>query len=182
MQNRPARRVALTGMLFALALLFSYLESFLTPLLGLPPGVKIGLANTVVLYALLFLPRRYALLLVLLKAGFAFITRGAVAAALSAAGGLLSLVVMVLLLLPKKKVGLLVLSVAGALFHNMGQLVVVRVLFGHFSLYYAPVLVVSGVVMGCLTGLLLRALLPALQRAGLGVPGAESPAPPRGGA
>ena len=63
-------------MLFALAIALSYLESLVSPLLGLMPAIKLGLSNIVVMYALLFLRTRTALLLVVLKALFAFLTRG----------------------------------------------------------------------------------------------------------
>lgn len=166
MRQSPARRVALTGLLFALALVFSLLESWVTPMMGLPPGVKLGLANIVVLYALLFLPRWQALALVLLKALFSLLVRGAFAGLLSLAGGLLSFLVMLVLLWPRVKASVFLVSVAGAIAHNLGQLLVVRLWLGPFSLYYLPVLLISGLVMGALTALTLRALLPALRRAG----------------
>ena len=77
-------------MLFALAIALSYLESLVSPLLGLMPAIKLGLSNIVVMYALLFLRTRTALLLVVLKALFAFLTRGATAGFLSLCGGALS--------------------------------------------------------------------------------------------
>lgn len=167
MKNTKTRRVALTGMLFALALVLGFFESTFTPLLGLPPGVKIGLANVVVMFALLFLSRKDALLLVVLKAAFAFISRGGMAGLLSLAGGLLSLLVMVLLLLPKHKPSLLVLSVCSSLFHNLGQFVVFRLYMNSGVYAYLPVLFISGIIMGVLTALCLRALLPALKKTGI---------------
>lgn len=171
----PARRAALCGLLFALAVVLGYAESLLAPLLGLPPGVRLGLANTVVMFALYFLSAWPALLLVLLKAGFGLLTRGATAGLLSLAGGLLSFAVMALLLRLPRQPSVLIVSVAGALAHNAGQLLAVRLLFGPFSLYYAPVLIVAGVVAGCLTALVLKALLPALRKAGLAGPAAPPP-------
>ena len=56
-------------MLFALAIALSYLESLVSPLLGLMPAIKLGLSNIVVMYALLFLRTRTALLLVVLLLG-----------------------------------------------------------------------------------------------------------------
>ena len=166
MKRTNAYHVALTGMLFALALVLSVLESWITPLLGLAPGVKIGLANIVVMYALLCMNRRQALVLVVLKAGFALLTRGAVAALLSGCGGLGSLGGMCLLLLGKQRPTLFILSAAGAIAHNVGQLCMAAVLLGSgLALSYAPVLLVSGLVVGWLTGTLLRALLPSMQKA-----------------
>ena len=67
MRNTKARETAWTGMLFALAIALSYLESLVSPLLGLMPAIKLGLSNVVVMYALLFLRTRTALLLVVLN-------------------------------------------------------------------------------------------------------------------
>ena len=66
MRNKKAHEVALSGLLFALAIVLSMAESAITPLLGLAPGVKIGLANIVVMYAVFFMGARQALLLVVL--------------------------------------------------------------------------------------------------------------------
>ena len=79
MQNYKARQTALLGMLFALSMALSFLESMLTPFLGLMPAMKLGLSNIVVMYAVLFLNRRSALYLVLLKALFALLTSGVTA-------------------------------------------------------------------------------------------------------
>ena len=67
LQNYKARQTALLGMLFALSMALSFLESMLTPFFGLMPAMKLGLSNIVVMYAVLFLNRRSALYLVLLK-------------------------------------------------------------------------------------------------------------------
>ena len=165
MRGQKARGVALGGMLFALAILLSFVEGMVAPALGLPPGVKPGLANIVVMYALFFLGRGQALTLVLLKSFFAMLTRGPSAGALSLAGGLLSLCALLLLLLPREKPSYFVLSVAGAVSHNLGQLLMASLwLKTAFSLAYAPVLIVSGVGMGAVTAVSLRLLLPALGR------------------
>ena len=86
-QKGAARRVALLGVLFALAAVLSLFEGALAGAMGLPPGVKPGLANTVVMFALLFLGLPPAACLAVLKALLALLTRGAVAGALSLCGG-----------------------------------------------------------------------------------------------
>ena len=159
------RQTALLGLLFALALALGWLESLLPTPPGLPPGIKLGLANLVVMYVLLYLSRWQALLLVALKAAFALLTRGAMAGLLSGAGGLLSFLV-VAALLPRHSPSVLLLSVCGAVSHNMAQLAAVRLLFGPVGLYYAPVLLAAGVALGSLNAILLRALLPALEKLG----------------
>lgn len=163
-----ARRVALGGVLFALAMVLSFAESSIAPMLGLAPGMKPGLANVVVLYALLFLGGRAALALVLLKAGFGLLTRGAVAGLFSLCGGLLSLLVMFALLHGPLRPTALILSACGAIAHNLGQLLAAgAVLSSALALGYAPVLLLAGLAMGTVTSLVLKALLPALARLGL---------------
>lgn len=155
-------------MLFALAMVLSFLESTLTPLLGLPPGVKLGLANIVVMYAMLCLGSGDALVLVVLKSLFGLLTRGATAGLLSLCGGVLSWAVMLVLCLAGQKKEYFILSVSGAIAHNMGQLVGLKLFTASkYTWYYAPVLLVSGLAMGAVTALSLKAVLPALEKLGL---------------
>lgn len=174
MKHLSSKKVALMGILFALAIAFSFMESMVTPLLGLPPGVKLGLANVVVMFALFFMTWKQALLLVGLKAVFGLLTRGAVAGALSLSGGVVSLLLMVLLTLPVKKISITVISLLGAISHNMAQLFIIRLLFGQYVLFYAPILLASGVVMGILSAILLRVLIPAIEKTGMMPGGRDS--------
>ncbi len=161
------RQVALSGLLFALAMALSFIEGTLV-IPGLLPGMKLGLANIVVMYALLFMGIKQALILDLLKALFVFLVSGFTAGFLSLCGGMLSLLVMSILyyLLPVKPTWF-ILSVSGALAHNVGQLLGASVILSStLSLYYAPVMLILGLIMGSVNSLLLRALLPALKRLG----------------
>ena len=163
MPNRKARRVAGTGMLFALAIALSWLESCVTPLLGLMPALKLGLANIVVMYALLFLGTRSAAALVALKALFALLTRGVTAGALSGCGGALSLLVLWALLRAPFPVSGYLFCVCGALAHNLGQLAgAAAILSSAMALGYAPVLLVAGLAVGALNSLLAGAVYAAL--------------------
>lgn len=166
-QNGKAKQIALSGLLFALAMALSFLEGSVV-LPGLLPGMKLGLANIVVMYALFFMGPRQALILDVLKALFVFLVSGFTAGFLSLCGGLLSFLVMWLLyyVLPVRPTWF-ILSVCGALAHNIGQLIGAGVIISSsLSFYYAPVMLVLGLVMGALTSLTLRALLPALKRLG----------------
>ena len=170
-QNRRSyektRRIALSGLLFALAMALSFIEGTLT-IPGLLPGMKLGLANIVVMYALFFMGARQALYLDLLKALSVFLVSGFTAGFLSLCGGLLSLLVMWVLyyLLPVRPTWF-ILSVCGALAHNIGQLLGASVILSTaVSLYYAPIMLVLGLVMGALTSITLKALLPALGKMG----------------
>ena len=162
--------IALSGLLFALAMALSFIEGTLV-IPGLLPGMKLGLANIVVMYALFFMGPKQALVLDVLKAFFVFLVSGWTAGFLSLCGGLLSLLVMWLLYYhcPLRPTWF-ILSVCGALAHNIGQLLGASVILSTaVSLYYAPVMLVLGLVMGMLTSVTLRAILPALGRLGYNI-------------
>ncbi|MDR1263065.1 MAG: Gx transporter family protein [Oscillospiraceae bacterium] len=163
--GRLARRVALDGMLFALAVVMSVVDGMIpVPV----PGVRLGLSNIAVMYALFFVGRRDALTLAALKGLFAFVTRGVTAGAMSLSGGLLSVLVMTLLTVVfGKRVSYTMLSVAGALAHNAGQMIVVKFIYSSLTLSaFAPVLVISGIAAGVATAAILRAFLPVAKRFG----------------
>lgn len=163
MRNNKTRRVALSGLLFALAMALSFMESAITPLLGLMPGVKIGLANIVVMYALFFMGAPQAVVLAVLKALFVGLTRGPTAGFLSLCGGLVSVLVMWALYKLPARPTYFILSVCGALGHNVGQLIAASfILSSSLALTYAPVMIVLGLGMGIVTSKSLAALLPVL--------------------
>lgn len=157
------RHVTLLAMLFSVAIVLSVVESYI-PMPG-PPGVKLGLSNIVVLFMLLSVSKFDAVLLVLLKGLFAFITRGFTASVMSLFGGLFSILVMiVLLLLFKNRISLLILSISGALFHNIGQLLAASWLMGTLFISYLPVLLLAGLAAGFITSVILKITLPALKK------------------
>ena len=168
-RSRKVKRLALMGLLFALAMAFSFLESLLPALPMLPPGIRLGLSNIVTMYALFVLGPVSGYTIAVLKALFVLLTRGAVAAAMSAAGGIFSVTVMLLLsLLPGIKKQYLLLSVFGGAAHNIGQLVMARFIINNqYVWYYFPVLLAAGLLMGAITGMALRVVLPYLNRLNL---------------
>ncbi len=164
---KKTHEIALSGLLFALAMALSFIEGTLV-IPGLMPGMKLGLANIVVMYALFFMGAKQALVLDLLKALFVFLVSGWTAGFLSLCGGLLSLLVMWILYyhFPVRPTWF-ILSVCGALFHNVGQLLGASVILSStMSLYYAPIMLILGLVMGAVTSVTLRAILPALGKIG----------------
>jgi len=165
-RGSKTRKVAMLGMMYALAILLSIVEGWVMPLFGLPPGVKLGLSNIVVMYTLFFVGWKEAYLLSGLKALGVFITRGGIGASLSLAGGIASVTFMLLLLmLPKKwNLSYFIIAVCGAVMHNMGQIAMCAVLLSSaYAFYYFPVLLVSGIAMGTITGTTLKYIMPALK-------------------
>ena len=164
-RRSTAKRVAFLGLLFSLAMVFSLLEGMIPTAGWLPPGVKLGLANIVTLFALFYLSVRQAVCITLLKSLFVLLLRGGISGAVSLAGGMLSLVAMaVLLKAGRGKLHPLLVSIVGAVMHNVGQLCMVSVLLqSQFAWYYLPVLLLAGMGMGILTGLIFRVLSPYLE-------------------
>ena len=160
-----AGRVALAGLLGALALALSLVENLLPPLPGMPPNARLGLSNLATMYAAGALGLPWALCVTGIKAGFGFLTRGVTAGLMSLSGGLLSTFVM-WLLLKKTGLGLALVGVCGALGHNLAQLTVAWALTSGAVLFYVPFLGVYGLVTGVLTGTVLKLTLPALERVG----------------
>lgn len=150
------------GLMLAVIMALSFIEHLLPPLPLLPPNVKLGLSNIVTMYCVFFLGPREAFTLAVLKSSFVFLTRGPVAGLLSVTGGLLAIATIVLLLfLLKSKLSYLTASISGAVMHNVGQIVAVSIVMGtNMIFYYLPVLIVSGVIMGIVTGTMLKLLLP----------------------
>jgi len=158
--------LVLTSLIFATAIVLAVVENAMPPLPIAVPGVKFGLSNIAVMYALFFLGKKQAYTIAILKSAFVFITRGAIAALLSLAGGILSITVMILLIaLFREKITYLVISIFGAVFHNIGQFVVITIIYTGMNIWaYFPVLLISGLIAGIVTSTLLRFIIPAFHR------------------
>ena len=152
--HNPAEKVALYGILIALACIFSYVEA-LIPLPMPVPGMKLGLANLVNVVGLYTVGAAGTIAVGLIRivmVGFTFSNPGSMLYALS--GGVLSLAAMAL---AKKmdwfdKTGV---SILGGVCHNIGQLSMAAWITGTASVFsYLPVLLVAGVITGAVIGLL----------------------------
>ena len=162
--HRKLTRLAVTAMLAAVALAMSFFERTLTAGLPLPPGVKPGLGNIAVMFACAAVGLPAALLIVAVKAGFTLLAFGAAAGFLSLCGGLFStLVLFCLLKIKPGKMTYTGVSAVSAVAHNAGQLIGASLMAGSaLYLSWLPVLLVSGVVCGAVTGVILNVLMPAL--------------------
>ena len=148
------RKVALYGLLTALAFVLSYIEAQI-PVLFVVPGMKLGLTNLVILFSLYRMSSRDALLLNVVRMILVAATFGNLfSLAYSLAGGILSWLAMILLK-RSKKFSMVGVSVAGGVAHNVGQiLVAIFVLETGKLIYYLPVLLVSGLAAGVVVGIL----------------------------
>lgn len=161
----PGRRVALDGILVALAMIFSYMETFIPFNFGVP-GIKLGLANLVVLLGLTFLPAVDVLLISLVRIFLSSLLFGNVMSLwYSLAGGLLSFAAMYLLS-RKDDVSLIGMSMTGGVLHNVGQVITAAIVVRTLQLAgYLPVLLVAGLVTGAIIGTLAKLLMPRVQKA-----------------
>lgn len=151
------RRITIMAMCVALAMILSYVESMI-PSPGIP-GVKLGLANIVVVLALYKLGWKEAVGISLLRVFLVSLLFGHAASLMySASGAVLSLAGMILL---KKsdKLSCVAVSVLGGVLHNAGQILMAVVLMGHNVVYYLPVLILSGTVAGIGIGLVAAILV-----------------------
>lgn len=151
--ERKGARLASFGVFVALALIFSYIETLIPFQIGIP-GVKLGLANLVIVIALYRMPVGEVYLLSgvrVVLTGFLF--GNLMSILYSLAGGILSLTVMVGMK-RIRSVSILGVSIAGGVFHNIGQLLAAALMvetYGVFS--YLPVLLISGLLTGFVIGL-----------------------------
>ena len=159
-----AKKITTAALLAALALIFSYIEVLIPFNFGIP-GIKLGIANLVVIIALYYLGAHYALLINLIRifiGGLLF--SGLFGALYSLAGALLSMFVMILL----KKTDLFSVtgvSIAGGVAHNLGQILVAAFLISNLKIFiYFPVLIISGVVSGAVIGILAYLILKKLPK------------------
>ena len=155
-------KVAYFGVFTALALIFSYVETLIPINFGIP-GVKLGLANLIIVIALYKMRLREVYLLSIVRvllSGFIFGNYFSIIYSL--AGGLLSLTVMAVF---KRKDGFSIMgiSIAGGVFHNVGQLIVAMLVVEKFSVaYYVPVLLIAGMITGLLIGIVSNEMLKRL--------------------
>lgn len=155
-------KAAYLGVFTALALIFSYIET-LIPLHPGIPGAKLGLANLVVVVVLYKMGAREAFGVSaarIVLSGFLF--GNLVSILYSLAGGMLSFVVMVFVK-EKDIFSIYGVSMAGGVFHNMGQVVAAMAVLESYSVtYYIPALLVTGVFSGLLIGTVAAEMLKRL--------------------
>lgn len=147
------KKTAYLGVMLALALICSYVEVLIPFSIGIP-GIKLGLANIVIVFALYSLGTKEAYIISIARviiSGFMF--GNVMAIAYSFAGGMLSLTIMYLLK-KTKLLSVISVSIAGGIAHNIGQIVIAALIVSNYSvMYYVPVLMVAGFITGALIGI-----------------------------
>ena len=163
------KKLALAAVLTALALGLSTLENLFPVSLLVPlPGIKLGLANIVTVFALYRLGAPFALAILVARCLLGAMFAGNVSALLfSLMGGVLAMLVMILLS-RWRRLSVYGVSVGGAAAHNCGQVAAAVLTLGNTApLYYLPVLLGVSLFTGALTGLVTACLFRALAHTNL---------------
>ncbi len=163
MQKNRTKNIAFAGMFTAAMFIIGYMESLLPPLFSVP-GIKPGFANIPVMIAIYILGWKLAAAMSftrIILSGLTF--TGLFACIYSLSGAVLSILTMILLK-KTKKFSVTAVSMAGGVAHNLGQILVAWLVLGRAVLYYFPVLVISGLVAGALTGMVTGIILKAFSR------------------
>ncbi|MBP3588086.1 MAG: Gx transporter family protein [Clostridia bacterium] len=147
------KQLARGALLVAAAMALSYFERLIPLNLVVPlPGVKLGLANIVTMFALYALEKRQAFLILVLRCFLGSVFGGLSGLAMSMTGGVLAFWIMAL----AKKLPLFSIygvSILGAAAHNLGQVLAASVLMGSvYTFYYLPFLLLTALVTGAITG------------------------------
>lgn len=153
--TKSAYKLAVCGIMTALALVFGYIEHLVPFPIGIY-GIKLGLANLVVVVMLYKFKWYTALSINLLRIFLSFLLFGSATSLIySLCGGILSFLAMLLLSrLKKPSFSALGVSVCGGVAHNFGQLLAAALLLDELRLaFYLPVLVIAGAVTGTVIGL-----------------------------
>ena len=150
--------IAQCGLLTAVMLVLGFIENLIPVAAGVP-GIKLGLSNSVLLFALYMMDAPTAFVLMVLKVLLSGLLFGGVSAMMYAlAGGLLSMIGMILL--KKLKFNILTVSMTGAVLHNAGQVLLAMVILETSRLlYYMAILLFVGLACGAVTGIAARATI-----------------------
>lgn len=155
MESKKIKMLTVCGVITALSMIFSYIESVIMLALPIPvPGVKLGVANIAVIVLLYIYGWKEACIVNLIRITLTAILFGNINSFLfSMAGGILSVIVMVIF----KKIRIFSVigtSIAGGVAHNIGQIfAAVLIMESGAIAYYLPVLLISGIVTGIIIGI-----------------------------
>ena len=155
------RKIALLGILTAATIIIAVIESFI-PSIGIP-GVKLGLANIMILVILYELGIVDAIIVNLLRVVAVGLIRGTILSygfLMSLSGALLSLGIMILFYVLIKKFSIVGVSVIGSIFHILGQVLIAMIFLETvYVLYYLPIIAISAVITGVFVGVVARLII-----------------------
>lgn len=160
------KEVAYYGVFTALAAIASYIEAILPLSVGIP-GIKLGLANIIIVAMLYLVSAKAAICISIIRiliVGFLFGNFSVIIYSLC--GGILSFLVM-WAAKRTSKLSVMGVSVLGGIFHNMGQIIAAGFTVGFTAISgYIPVLIISGTITGLIIGLISKQIIQRLNITG----------------
>ncbi len=154
------------SMFLALSILLSIIESFFPILSGILPGMKLGIANIIIVIVMFLYGRKDAFLISILRVLLMGMLRSGVfsiAFFFSLTGSLFSIGIMALLY--KTKLSIIGVSIIGSIFHSVGQMITAILILKIPNLiYYLPFMVLFSLITGLLTGYLAKQSIQYIQR------------------
>ena len=158
------KQMTTNALLTAIALTIFMIEAQIPAPIPIP-GIKLGLANIITVFALFAYTPKDALLILSVRIFLGSIFSGQISSMLySAAGGLLCFAALLLIKKVLAENQIWVASIIGAVFHNIGQILVAMIVTGTPGIaVYLPILMVSGICAGLFTGLCTQTLYQKLK-------------------
>lgn len=154
------RRISNIAMLLSVSVVLGLIESFI-PFFNAIPGIKLGLANIVVVYTLYRYCFKDAVYISILRVFLIGILRTGLFSInffFSLSGAILSVVGMYLV--KNTKISVVGVSVVGAVLHSIGQIIIAIIFLNNINIiYYLPVLLISSIITGIIVGMCANKLL-----------------------
>lgn len=151
------KKIAKLSMLLSISVVLGLIESFIPIFSGIAPGIKLGLANIVIVFAIYYLSIKDAIYISLLRVILMGILRTglfSISFFFSMGGALLSLLFMYL---AKNitKMSVVGVSIVGAIGHSIGQILIAVIFLSNINIfYYLPVILISSVITGVIVGII----------------------------
>lgn len=154
MKNVNAKRVALSGIMLALALIVALLESMIPPIVPMLPYAKLGLTNVVLLACFLLVGVWEGYVVLVIKCVLSAVYAGNMAMLLWSLPSALVAYTAMVLLHRTKLFSVTGLSVTGGMLHNFTQILVATIVVGKSVFFYLPYMLLAGGVAGLVTGVI----------------------------
>ena len=157
--------ITVIAILTSLAVVISIIESYFTFLTDFIPGLKLGLANIVIIYALYKYNFKVAFLISIVRVFIVALLRTGfgINFLFSLVGAIFSIIAMILI--KKTKLSIIGVSIIGSIFHSIGQVLIGIIILSNSNImYYLPYLLIFSIPTGIIVGLISKKLLDSTKK------------------
>ena len=154
------KRLTLMALLLSIALIVFVIELRIPPIVPIP-GIKLGLANSIILFSLFTMKKSETMMIIVLRVIIGNVYAGSIMSMMySLSGALVCFVMMCLVSKFVNQEQVWICSICGAIGHNIGQILIAVAVTQTVSIFmYLPVLMLSAIITGLITGLIAQALI-----------------------